>query len=78
MTTPTTPMQPGDAWRYCSNLHDPEAVKVLVQAALTAAATIHFARTQTSPEGFATVPDWAAVQRELVQALQAVGHPAGG
>lgn len=42
MTAPATPMQPGDAWRYCSNLHDPEAVKVLVQA------------------------------------LRAVGHPAGG
>lgn len=29
------------------------------------------------PEDFATVPDWLAVQRELVQALRAVGHPAG-
>ena len=52
MTAPTTPMQPGDAWRHCSNL--------------------------TDPEDFATVPDWRAVQRELVQALRAVGHPAGG
>ena len=78
MTAPATPMQPGDAWRYCGNLHDPEAVKVLAQAVLTAASTIHFARTQVNPEDFVTVPDWAAVWREPVRALRAVGHPAGG
>lgn len=66
-----------DAWRYCDNLEDPEAIKRLVQAALTAHATIHFARTQTAGEGFATVPDWPAVQRELRAALSAIGHPAG-
>lgn len=66
-----------DAWRYCDNLHDPEAIKALVQAAMTAQATIHFARTQVNPEDFATVPDWAAVQGELLRALKAIGHPAG-
>ena len=66
-----------DAWRYCENLNDPEAIKALVQAAITAQATIHFARTQVDPENFATVPDWAALQRELLSALKAIGHPAG-
>ena len=66
-----------DAWRYCENLNDPEAIKALVQAAITAQATIHFARTQVNPENFATVPDWGAVQRELLGALKAIGHPAG-
>ena len=41
-----------DAWRYCENLSDPEAVKKLAQAALTAHATIKFARTQVNPEEF--------------------------
>jgi hypothetical protein len=31
-----------------------------------------------NPEEFGTVPDWAAVQRELTAALKAAGHPAGG
>ena len=66
-----------DAWRYCENLNDPEAVKKLVQAALTARATIEFARTQVNPEQFGTVPDWGAVFRELTDALKAAGHPAG-
>jgi len=66
-----------DAWRYCENLSDPEAVKKLVQAALTAHATINFARTKVSPEEFGTVPDRGAVLRELNTALKAVGHPAG-
>jgi hypothetical protein len=67
-----------DAWRHCDNLSDPsEAVKLLVQAALTAHATIHFARTQVNPEQFGTVPDWATTQRRLKDALKAVGHPAG-
>jgi len=66
-----------DAWRYCDNLTDPEAVKVLVQAALTAQATITFAETMVDPEQFGTVPDWASVQRQLKVALKAVGHPAG-
>ena len=66
-----------DAWRYCENLGDPEAIKALVQAAITAQATIHFARTQVNPEEFGTVPDWGAVQRELLNALKAIGHPAG-
>lgn len=66
-----------DAWLYCENLGDPEAIKKLVQAAITAQATIHFARTQVNPGDFATVPDWAAVQRELLAALKAIGHPAG-
>ena len=67
-----------DAWRYCDNLSDPEAIKVLVQAALGAHGTIKFARTQVNPEQFGTVPDWGAVLRELTDALKAAGHPAGG
>lgn len=77
---PTTkPMQPtGDAWRYCSNLGSPEAARALVQATLTASGTIHFAYTQAGDaESFATVPDWQAVQRELLHALHVAGHPAG-
>lgn len=53
-----------DAWRYAENLSDPEAVKKLVQAAVTANATIQFAHTKVNPEEFGTVPDWGAVQRE--------------
>ena len=30
-----------------------------------------------NPEEFGTVPDWGAVQRELLSALKAIGHPAG-
>lgn len=67
----------GDAWRYCTRLTDPEAAKALAQAAVTASATIHFAYTKASPEDFATAPDWMAVQRELLLALHAAGHPAG-
>jgi hypothetical protein len=66
-----------DAWRYCENLTDPEAVKLLVQAALSAHGTIHFAITQVNPEEFGTVPDWATTQRRLKDALKAIGHPAG-
>ena len=55
----------GDAWRYCTKLDKPEAVKKLVQAALGAAATIKFARTKVNPEDFATVPDWRATQDAL-------------
>lgn len=71
-------MQPtGDAWRYCDHLNDPEAIKQLVQAVLTAHTTIVHAQTSVNPEDFATVPDWAGVQDELRDALRAVGHPAG-
>ena len=75
----TTPMQPtGDAWRCCSNLGSPEAARALAQAVLTASGTIHFAYTQAGDaESFATVPDWQAVQRELLHALHVAGHPAG-
>jgi hypothetical protein len=66
-----------DAWRYAPNLQDPEAVKLLLQAALTAHQTIAFAQREVNPEDFATVPDWRAVRRELGAALAAVGHPAG-
>lgn len=52
-----------DAWRYCENLNDPEAAKKLVQAVLTAHATIQFAQTKVNPEEFGTVPDWGAVAR---------------
>ena len=67
----------GDAWRYCDHLNDPEAIKQLVQAVLTAHTTIVQAQTSVNPEDFATVPDWDAVRGELHRALQAVGHPAG-
>jgi hypothetical protein len=66
-----------DAWRYATNLNDPEAAKRLLQAALTAHATIVFAQTKVNPEEFGTAPDWAAVVRELRAALAAAGHPAG-
>ena len=66
-----------DAWRYCDHLDNPEAIKQLVQAALTAHTTIVQAQTSVNPEDFATVPDWAGVQAELHRALAAVGHPAG-
>ena len=66
-----------DAWRYCDNLNDPEAVKKLVQAVMTAHATIVHAQTKVNPEEFATALDWNAVRRELQAALHAVGHPAG-
>lgn len=62
-------MTTGDAWRYCAHLDSPEAVKQLVQAALTAHATIAQAQTRVDPEAFATALDWGA--------LRAVGHPAG-
>lgn len=76
---PTTPTQStGDAWRYCSNLGSPEAARALAQATLTASGTIRFALTQTGDAAsFATVPDWQAVQRELLHALHVAGHPAG-
>lgn len=66
-----------DAWRFCENLNDPEAVKKLVQAVMTAHATIVTAQTRVNPEEFATALDWNAVRRELHEALHAVGHPAG-
>jgi hypothetical protein len=66
-----------DAWRYAKNLNDPEAAKRLLQAALTAHATIVFAQRNVNPEEFGTVPDWNAVRRELHAALAAAGHPAG-
>ncbi|MDE2416455.1 MAG: hypothetical protein KGN32_01490 [Burkholderiales bacterium] len=66
-----------DAWRYAPNYSDPEAAKKLLQAVMTAHATINFAQTQVNPEEFGTVPDWKAVQRELREALKAAGHPAG-
>ena len=66
-----------DAWIYCDNLSDPEAVKQLVQAVLTAHATIVHGQTKVDPENFATALDWNAVRRELHSALQAIGHPAG-
>ena len=66
-----------DAWRYCENLTDPEAVKKLVQAVLTAHATIKHGQATVNPEEFATALDWNAVRRELHSALKAIGHPAG-
>lgn len=69
-----------DAWRYADpeKLADPATAHKLLQAVLTAHATIRFAQTQVNPDQFGTVPDWFAVQRELHAALKAAGHPAGG
>lgn len=67
----------GDAWRYAPNLTDPKAAAELLQAALSAWATIRFARTKVNPEEFASVPDWKKVERDLKAALAAVGHPSG-
>ncbi|MDD2948042.1 MAG: hypothetical protein PHV80_04275 [Rugosibacter sp.] len=66
-----------EAWRYAPNYDTPEAAQKLLQAVLTAHATIQFAKTQVNPDEFGTVPDWQAVQRELRDALKAAGHPAG-
>ena len=66
-----------DAWRSAPNINDPETAKKLIQAALTAHATIVFAQTQVNSGEFGTVPDWNAVRRELHDALKAAGHPAG-
>jgi hypothetical protein len=66
-----------DAWRYAPNYSDPEAAQKLLQAVLTAHATIQFAQTQVNPAEFATVPDWGTVRRELHAALKTAGHPAG-
>lgn len=67
----------GDAWRYAPKLNDPQAAAELLQAALSALATIRFARTKVNPDEFGTVPDWPKVERDLTAALAAVGHPAG-
>ena len=67
----------GDAWRYAPKLSDPKAAAELLQAALPALATIHFARTKVNPDEFATVPDWRKVEFNLKAAMAAVGHPAG-
>jgi hypothetical protein len=64
----------GDAWRYCENLSDPEAVKQVVQAALTTRSMLDFALTKIDKDEFGTVPDWLAVKRALDAALKAVGH----
>lgn len=66
-----------DAWRYAPNYTDPEAAKKLLQAVMTAHATIVFAQTKINPDEFGTVPDWDTVRRELHEALKAAGHPAG-
>ncbi len=66
-----------DAWRYAPNYTSPEAAQKLLQAVLTAHATIVFAQTKVNPGEFATVPDWNTVRRELHAALKAAGHPAG-
>jgi hypothetical protein len=68
----------GDAWRYAPNLDDPQAARALLQAALTAHATIAFAKANCSGETFETVPDWTAVAAQLREALRLAGHPAGG
>ena len=67
----------GDAWRYAPKLSDPKAAAELLQAALSALATIRFARTKVNPNEFATVPDWRKVEFDLKAAMAAVGHPAG-
>lgn len=66
-----------DAWRYADNPIAPDVVNKLLQAVLTAHATIVFAQTQVNPEQFGTVPDWKTVRLQLHEALHAAGHPAG-
>ncbi|MBX3601187.1 MAG: hypothetical protein KF863_11215 [Rubrivivax sp.] len=68
-----------DAWQYAdpAKLADPEAVRLLLQAAHLAHQTIAHALRSVDPEDFATAPDWPAVLAELRGALAAVGHPAG-
>ena len=56
----------GDAWRYCDHLNDPEAIKQLVQAVLTAHTTIVHAQTSVNPEDFATVADVQAIYGEAI------------
>jgi hypothetical protein len=63
-----------EAWKYCDNLNDPEAVRALAGAALTAFQTIKvFRRDGLDPDSV----DWGFVLRELKAALKAAGHPAG-
>lgn len=46
-----------DAWRYCDNLNDPEAIKALVQAAITAQATVDILRgRRLTPRTFLPYP----------------------
>ena len=68
-----------DAWQYCENLSDPEAVKKLAQAALQAFLTLKEALQDrdVDPERFATLYDWPRIQAQLHAALKAAGHPAG-
>lgn len=67
----------GDAWRYAERLHEPEAHRRLLQAALSALLTIRHARTKADPETMAAAVDWPALEAELGAALRAAGHPAG-
>lgn len=68
----------GDAWKYCDHLNDLDAIKSLVQAALGAYLAIEHARQNLDSNELASVTDWPTVQRELKDALHAIGHPAGG
>lgn len=52
-----------DAWRYADNPITPDAVNKLLQAVLTAHATIVFTQTQVNPDEFGTVLDWNTVRR---------------
>jgi hypothetical protein len=69
----------GDAYRYAdpAKLADTGTMRALIQAAITAHATIDYALRKVNPEDFATHPDWRTVQAELSRALAAAGHPAG-
>lgn len=66
----------GDAYRYAdpAKLADPATVRALLDAALTAHATIAHALRTVNPEHFATAPDWRAVQREAADALKLAGY----
>lgn len=66
-----------DAWRYASKFDDPEAAKILLQAAVNAHLAIEQARTKIDPEDFGTALDWSKVRQELSVALGAIEHPAG-
>ncbi len=61
-----------EAWQYCENLSDPEAVKKLVQAALQTFLTLKEALQDrdVDPERFATFYDWPRIQAQLHAALK--------
>lgn len=74
-TDPNGPLD--DPASYAGNLADPEAVRVLLRAALHAFLTLRHGRLTVNPEEIGTHLDLKRIERELHAALAAVGHPAG-